>query len=63
VADRKLTLTFDHGPTPGVTERVLDVLRDRDLRATFLPEIPDHATPLRRGHRADWVADVSTGQH
>ena len=32
---RKLTLTFDNGPTPGVTERVLDVLRERDVKATF----------------------------
>ena len=37
MADKKLTLTFDHGPTPGVTERVLDLLRDRDLHATFFP--------------------------
>jgi peptidoglycan-N-acetylglucosamine deacetylase len=37
VADKKLTLTFDHGPTPGVTERVLDLLRERDLHATFFP--------------------------
>ena len=37
MADKKLTLTFDHGPTPGVTERVLDVLRERDLHATFFP--------------------------
>jgi peptidoglycan/xylan/chitin deacetylase (PgdA/CDA1 family) len=128
VADKKLTLTFDHGPTPGVTERVLDVLRERDLHATFFPtgshpaepgvralaervlaeghralarlgerdwnvlvahdlptgamkdlpwlldtvldagieivqEIPDHVTPVRRGFLADWVADVSSGQH
>ena len=37
MADKKLTLTFDHGPTPGVTERVLDLLRERDLHATFFP--------------------------
>jgi peptidoglycan-N-acetylglucosamine deacetylase len=30
-----VTLTFDNGPAPGVTDRVLDVLRERDLRATF----------------------------
>ena len=23
---RRLTLTFDNGPTPGITERVLDIL-------------------------------------
>jgi peptidoglycan-N-acetylglucosamine deacetylase len=31
----RLTLTFDNGPTPAVTEQVLDVLAERDLRATF----------------------------
>jgi peptidoglycan/xylan/chitin deacetylase (PgdA/CDA1 family) len=33
---RKLTLTFDNGPTPGVTDKVLDILARRDLRATFM---------------------------
>ncbi|MFI7171243.1 polysaccharide deacetylase family protein [Rhodococcoides fascians] len=31
----EVTLTFDNGPTPGVTERVLEVLEERGLRATF----------------------------
>lgn len=31
----EITLTFDNGPTPGVTDQVLDVLAARDLRATF----------------------------
>jgi len=31
----KLALTFDDGPTPGVTERVLAELKKRDMRATF----------------------------
>lgn len=31
----KLTLSFDNGPTPGVTERVLDDLAVRGLKATF----------------------------
>ncbi|MDF1790406.1 MAG: polysaccharide deacetylase family protein [Thalassobaculaceae bacterium] len=30
-----LTLTFDNGPDPDVTPQVLDILRDRGLRATF----------------------------
>lgn len=30
-----VTLTFDNGPTPGVTERVLDVLDHRGVPATF----------------------------
>jgi peptidoglycan-N-acetylglucosamine deacetylase len=34
-ATPKVTLTFDNGPTPGVTQDVLDVLAARDLHATF----------------------------
>jgi peptidoglycan/xylan/chitin deacetylase (PgdA/CDA1 family) len=34
-ATPKVTLTFDNGPTPGVTEAVLDVLAERNLLATF----------------------------
>ena len=30
-----LTLTFDNGPEPEVTPRVLDVLRERDIKTTF----------------------------
>ena len=30
-----LTLTFDNGPEPGVTPRVLDVLRERGIKTTF----------------------------
>lgn len=32
---RRLTLTFDNGPTPGVTERVFEELAARSLKATF----------------------------
>jgi peptidoglycan/xylan/chitin deacetylase (PgdA/CDA1 family) len=31
----RIALTFDDGPVPGVTERILDALRAHDLRATF----------------------------
>lgn len=30
-----LTLTFDNGPTPGVTEDVLAILADHEIKATF----------------------------
>jgi peptidoglycan-N-acetylglucosamine deacetylase len=30
-----VTLTFDNGPAPGTTDRVLDLLAERGLRATF----------------------------
>ncbi len=32
---KHLTLTFDNGPTPGVTEHVLDELASRGIHATF----------------------------
>jgi peptidoglycan/xylan/chitin deacetylase (PgdA/CDA1 family) len=31
----RVALTFDDGPTPGVTDRILDELKQRKLRATF----------------------------
>ena len=34
-ASKRLTLTFDNGPTPGITERVLDILARHGLQATF----------------------------
>ena len=32
---RHLTFTFDNGPVPGATERVLDFLADHSIKATF----------------------------
>lgn len=34
---RRISITFDNGPTKGVTERVLDVLARRQIQATFFP--------------------------
>ena len=31
----RITLTFDNGPTPGVTDDVLEVLAQHDVPATF----------------------------
>jgi peptidoglycan/xylan/chitin deacetylase (PgdA/CDA1 family) len=31
----RVTLSFDNGPTPGITERVLDELKARAIKATF----------------------------
>ena len=35
VADGGVALTFDDGPQPGTTDRILDVLAELDIRATF----------------------------
>jgi peptidoglycan/xylan/chitin deacetylase (PgdA/CDA1 family) len=32
---RRVTLTFDNGPTPGTTDRVLEILARRGLRCSF----------------------------
>lgn len=46
---RKVTLSFDNGPEPEVTPRVLEVLRERELRATFFVIGEKLADPTRRG--------------
>ncbi len=33
--ENTLYLTFDDGPVPGITDRILDILRDFNIRATF----------------------------
>jgi peptidoglycan-N-acetylglucosamine deacetylase len=35
LAARRVTLTFDNGPTPGITGRVLDILARTGIRSTF----------------------------
>jgi peptidoglycan/xylan/chitin deacetylase (PgdA/CDA1 family) len=32
---KRLTLSFDNGPTPGIAERALDILDRAGIRATF----------------------------
>jgi peptidoglycan/xylan/chitin deacetylase (PgdA/CDA1 family) len=41
----RLTLTFDNGPTPGVTEQVFEALEHRSLLATFFVIGQKAATP------------------
>lgn len=45
---RRLTLSFDNGPFPEVTPGVLDVLRQRDLRASFFVCGKDATAPEQR---------------
>ena len=35
IENRRITLTFDNGPTAGITTKVLDVLARHDVRSTF----------------------------
>lgn len=36
LANKEVVLTFDDGPVPGKTEKILDALRDYNVKATFL---------------------------
>jgi peptidoglycan/xylan/chitin deacetylase (PgdA/CDA1 family) len=45
---KRLTLTFDNGPTPGVTEKVLDILSARQIRASFFILGKNLASPAGR---------------
>jgi len=60
----RVTLTFDNGPTPGVTEPVLDVLAERGIRTTFFVvgdrlEDPRHRALVERA----WAEGHWIGNH
>jgi peptidoglycan/xylan/chitin deacetylase (PgdA/CDA1 family) len=60
---KRVTLTFDNGPTPGVTEKVLDILDRAGLRATFFVigrklADPAAAKLMRQAHEAGhWIGN------
>lgn len=61
----RVTLSFDNGPTPGVTDHVLDVLKEYDVRASFfvvgkqllLPEA--RALAQRAQAEGHWIGNHS----
>jgi peptidoglycan/xylan/chitin deacetylase (PgdA/CDA1 family) len=59
-----LTLTFDNGPTPGITERVLDVLAAHGIKTTFfvighkLAASPEARRGTERAHaEGHWIGN------
>lgn len=61
---KPVTLTFDNGPTPGVTERVLDILARHRVRATFFVvgakvRASEHAAALvqRAAAAGHWIGN------
>ena len=48
LSSRRLTLSFDNGPFPDVTPDVLEILRERNLRANFFVCGKDAADPEKR---------------
>lgn len=60
----KVTLSFDNGPEPEVTDRVLDVLRARRLRATFFVIGKKLTDPARRARaQRAWAEGHWIGNH
>jgi len=59
----RVTLTFDNGPTPGITDQVLDVLGEHGVRATFfvvgrrLEEAGARALAERAVSEGHWVGN------
>ena len=60
---KRVTLSFDNGPTPGITERVLEVLRRARIRTTFFVigrklEDPAAAALMHAAHAAGhWIGN------
>ena len=60
---KRATLTFDNGPTPGVTDRVLDILNQAGIHATFFVigkklEDPAAVPLMRAAHAAGhWIGN------
>jgi peptidoglycan/xylan/chitin deacetylase (PgdA/CDA1 family) len=60
---RRVTLTFDNGPAPGVTERVLEILDGAGLRCIFFVigrklAIPAAAALMQAAHAAGhWIGN------
>ncbi len=59
----RLTFTFDNGPKPGATERVLDFLSERSIKATFFVvgkqlQTPDARRLTERAHaEGHWIGN------
>jgi peptidoglycan/xylan/chitin deacetylase (PgdA/CDA1 family) len=62
---KRITLTFDNGPTPGITENVLDILSARGIQTTFfvvgerLMMPSGRALAVRAHSDGHWIANHS----
>ncbi len=62
---KRVTLTFDNGPTPGITEHVLDILSTRRIQTTFfvvgerLVRPGGRALAVRAHSEGHWIANHS----
>lgn len=64
--ERKVYLTFDDGPIPIITERILDVLKQENVKATFFivgKEIPEREHILKRIYDEGHTIGLHTYSH
>lgn len=64
--EKKIYLTFDDGPIPGVTEKLLDVLKEQNIKATFFvvgKEIPEREHILKRIYNEGHTIGLHTYNH
>lgn len=65
ISVKRLTLTFDNGPTPGITEHLLDILSTRRIQTTFFVVGERFMTPgaralaVRAHLEGHWIANHS----
>ncbi len=63
---KKVYLTFDDGPIPGTTEKILDVLKEEDVKATFFvvgKEIHEREHILKRIYEEGHTIGLHTYNH
>src|SRR5690242_6852698 len=63
---REIALTFDDGPHPQDTRRVLDVLEKYDVRATFFlvgKDIEGHASLVKQIHHSGHQLGIHCYRH
>ncbi|MDP4089239.1 MAG: polysaccharide deacetylase family protein [Bacillota bacterium] len=66
VNGKKVYLTFDDGPIPVITEGILDVLKEQNVKATFFvvgKEIPQREDILRRIYNEGHSIGLHTYSH
>lgn len=66
VEEKVVYLTFDDGPTTGVTEKILDVLKEQDVKATFFvvgKEIIQREDVLKRIYEEGHTIGLHTYSH
>lgn len=64
--DKVVYLTFDDGPIPGVTEKLLDVLKEYNVKSTFFvvgKEIKEREAILKRIHEEGHSIGIHTFSH